>query len=437
VGQDRCGIRHEIHQAIKGAFMAQVYGTDNAETLNASDGVTEGDDFIFGYGGDDAMFAGGGDDLLKGGGGADTLVGGAGADTASYGDSSYGVLVSLQTGTASGGTAQGDTLSGIENVSGSTRADWLVGDGGSNVLTGLDDKDKLDGGAGGDSLYGDAGDDYLTGGTGADLLDGGAGSDTASYHESSAGVTVLLGNGTASGGSATGDSFASIENVNGSAYADTLWGDGAANTLTGGAGDDSLKGFGGADLLVGYGDNDTLFGGDGVDRLHGSDGDDVLNGGEGADELRGGVGTDTLSYSGSVAGVVINLGNGMADGGAATGDSYVEVENVEGSSHADSLFGDGLVNTLIGAAGNDFLFGGLNDDVFAFNAGFGHDTVLDFAPGGDDIQFSTAVFADFAQVMANATQVGSDVVITKDAGNTVTLDNVLLGSLAASDFIFV
>jgi Ca2+-binding RTX toxin-like protein len=417
--------------------MAQVYGTDNAETLNAADGVTEGDDYIFGYGGDDTILAGGGDDLVKGGGGADALVGGAGVDTASYGDSNYGVLVSLQTGTASGGTAQGDTLSGIENVSGSTRADWLVGDGGSNVLTGLDDKDKLDGGAGADSLHGDAGDDYLTGGTGADLLEGGAGSDTASYHDSSAGVAVSLGNGTASGGSATGDSLSGIENLNGSAFADTLWGDGAANTLTGGAGNDSLKGFGGDDLLVGYGDDDMLVGGDGADRLHGSDGNDLLNGGDGADDLRGGVGFDTLSYGASDAGVVINLGNGMADGGAATGDSYVDIENVDGSSHADSLFGDGLMNVLRGAGGDDFLFGGLNNDVFAFSSGFGHDTILDFAPGGDDIQFSTAVFASFAQVMANATQVGSDVVITKDAGNTITLDNVLLGSLTAGDFIFV
>jgi hypothetical protein len=36
--------------------MANVFGTDNSETLNAFDGVTNGADTIFGFGGNDTIF---------------------------------------------------------------------------------------------------------------------------------------------------------------------------------------------------------------------------------------------------------------------------------------------------------------------------------------------------------------------------------------------
>src|SRR3546814_8834206 len=66
---------------------------------------------------------GDGNDTLIGGSGADTLIGGAGSDTASYAGSSGGVTVDLAAGTGSGGDAQGDTLSGIENLTGSSQGD--------------------------------------------------------------------------------------------------------------------------------------------------------------------------------------------------------------------------------------------------------------------------------------------------------------------------
>jgi hypothetical protein len=52
-------------------------------------------------------------------GGADRLDGGTGVDTVIYGDSNVGVGVNLATGYGYGGTAEGDTLIGIENVLGS------------------------------------------------------------------------------------------------------------------------------------------------------------------------------------------------------------------------------------------------------------------------------------------------------------------------------
>ena len=72
-----------------------------------------------------------GNNILAGLGGADTLVGGAGIDTATYVASAAGVNVSLMTGLGSGGDAEGDTLSTIENLTGSNFDDTLEGNGGS------------------------------------------------------------------------------------------------------------------------------------------------------------------------------------------------------------------------------------------------------------------------------------------------------------------
>src|SRR6188768_1636796 len=126
--------------------MAQIEGTDNPETLNGADGVTNGADVILGFGGDDTILGLGGNDELKGGGGADQLDGGSGTDTANYSDSTSGVIVSLTTNLGFGGTAEGDTLTSIENLTGSAHGDFLAGNGGANVLTGLEETDVLQGG---------------------------------------------------------------------------------------------------------------------------------------------------------------------------------------------------------------------------------------------------------------------------------------------------
>src|SRR3546814_5612601 len=76
--------------------------------------------------GDDTLDGGNGNDTLTGGAGADALIGGSGTDTASYAGSANGVTVDLTTGTGLGGDAQGDTLSGIENLTGSNYDDTLT-----------------------------------------------------------------------------------------------------------------------------------------------------------------------------------------------------------------------------------------------------------------------------------------------------------------------
>lgn len=89
--------------------------------------------------------------------------------------------------------------------------------------------------------------------------------------------------------------------------------------------------------------------------------------------------------------------------------------------------------------GDDLLWGGDDDDTFIFSDGDGKDIFKDFTAGAteDEIDFSgVSSFASFADVQAASTQVGSDVVITIDANNSVTLEGVTLGNLTSDDFIF-
>ncbi|MGK9171338.1 M10 family metallopeptidase C-terminal domain-containing protein [Inquilinus limosus] len=99
-------------------------------------------------------------------------------------------------------------------------------------------------------MAGAGGDDTLRGGAGGDRLDGGAGIDTVTYTESGIGVVISLPAVQVSGGNAQGDVLIGIENLHGSAGADSLTGDGLANVLNGWAGKDQLTGGGGADRFT-------------------------------------------------------------------------------------------------------------------------------------------------------------------------------------------
>jgi Ca2+-binding RTX toxin-like protein len=151
-----------------------------------------GDDTLYGGDGDDELVGGANNDVLNGGIGADDLNGGSGIDRADYITSAYAVTVNLNTGVDEDDEAEGDTLTSIENVTGSTHSDLITGDTAANLLQGLSGHDVLTGGGGADTIEGGELDDILTGGEGADVLDGGSGTDLASYLVSTAGVTVDL-----------------------------------------------------------------------------------------------------------------------------------------------------------------------------------------------------------------------------------------------------
>jgi hypothetical protein len=151
-----------------------------------------GNDTLIGGGGNDSLIGGNDDDSLSGGANDDTLVGGAGNDHLD-GSSGTDDLVDYQTAagvtvdlSANATTVDGnggqDTLTGIENVRGSTLgADNITGDGSKNVLEGFGGDDLLAGGANDDTLVGGDDNDTLVGGAGADTLTGGLGNDLLDY----------------------------------------------------------------------------------------------------------------------------------------------------------------------------------------------------------------------------------------------------------------
>ena len=97
-------------------------------------------------------------------------------------------------------------------------------------------------------------------------------------------------------------------------------------------------------------------------------------------------------------------------------------------------------DTITASAANETLFGNGGSDTFVFGSSFGKQVIADFqttTSNHDVIQFNQDVFRDLAAVLDHAAQVGSDVVITADAHDTVTLHNVLLASLQHNDFHFV
>jgi Ca2+-binding RTX toxin-like protein len=113
-------------------------------------------------------------DRLTGNGGANILNGGTGTDTVSYVYrviGTTGVTVSLAVSTVQAtGSSGSDTLTSIENLTGSTFNDSLTGSTGANNLNGGAGDDLLSGGLGNDILIGGLGNDTLSGGGGGDII---------------------------------------------------------------------------------------------------------------------------------------------------------------------------------------------------------------------------------------------------------------------------
>ena len=383
----------------------------------------EGNDFIEGWDEDDILHGGAGDDtlegdhgndILDGGEGNDGMDGGPGTDTLDYSAVTAGVVVNLLasawtydgTNTIGGNTAYDgtggiDSLSNIENITGSAYGDYLSGsDSVGSVLSG---------GGGDDVIYGRAHADILIGGAGDDTIDGGDGIDTVDYSSAAAGVAVNLVNNIASDdGDGGTDTLINIENITGSAYADTLIGHFGDNIIDGGAGNDVIYGYYGNDTLYGGEGDDDLRGQDGIDTYYGGngndfilggvghtaygeDGDDVIRGYGGTGLFDGGDGTDKAwwrdyQHAGNI-GMTIDLVAGTATDGDGMIATLAGIENVTGSVYADVIHGDDTVNTIRGGSdafgltdGNDMIYGYGGDDLL--HGDNGDDTL--FGGEGDD-----------------------------------------------------
>ncbi|WP_460451295.1 Calx-beta domain-containing protein [Alsobacter sp. SYSU BS001988] len=79
-------------------------------------------------------------------------------------------------------------------------------------------------------------------------------------------------------------------------------------------------------------------------------------------------------------------------------------------------------------------------DSFVFNSTIGKTVISGFEPGSlpthDTLDFATSLFADANAVLAAATQVGNDVVISHGADESITLSGVLKSALVSADFMF-
>ena len=159
---------------------------------------------------------------------------------------------------------------------------------------------------------------------------------------------------------------------------DIICGNDRGNTIYGLAGDDTIYGGPG---------NDTLIGGDDRDVLKGEAGNDTLSGGQDNDTLDGGNGTDTADYSkeydantGGADGtdevgdaVVVNLAEGQATDTYGDDDTLISIENVIGTSKADTIIGDDGPNEIEGGGVADEDGSGLVDTL---NGGGGSDTIV-------------------------------------------------------------
>ena len=246
-------------------------------------------------------------------------------------------------------------------IIGTNGPDTIDGTSGPDVIMALGGNDQVDGKAGSDVICGGDGKDILVGGDGNDELYGGAGNDTASFEGAGGPINASLADGTAAGPGF--DVLSGIENLTGSAFDDTLMGNGKPNVIRGGAGSDWIDGRKGNDRLEGGDGNDLLLGGPGADLLLGGGGSDELYGEGGRDKLKGGIDRDLLV-------------------GGGGGDTLI------GGGGHDDLFGGGGPDTLKGGSGDDLLVGGAKSDHLLGGKGI---DLLEGGPGDDLLEGQGAI----------------------------------------------
>ena len=183
------------------------------------------------------------------------------------------------------------------------------------------------------------------------------------------------------------------------------------------------------------------------------------------DLINGGDGIDMVSYWTAVEGVTADMLDQSVNTGEAAGDTYVELENLNGSSHDDILRGDNANNgiwgaagddliegrggndtlnghlgmdTLDGGAGNDLLQGGSEADTFVFTEGA--DTVQSFENDLDLIQIDDALWGGGAISTAQlidryATVVNGNTVLDFGGGDRLTISGLGNPDLLLDDIV--
>ena len=362
----------------------------------------------------------------------------------------------------------GSAGTGNDVISGNDAINSLNGLLGNDVLYGAGSNDSLNGDAGDDELYGEDGSDSLIGGKGADALDGGIGFDSVSYSGSTAGVIVDLTLGKGQRGDAQGDTYVSIEAVEGSASDDEIIGNGEANRFFASWGNDTYDGRGGPDLYssvsanwsveiafgaraqqlasllkvtlptTAYGiavktsadqatlaagptydlilDVNNFQGGSRNDTIAGNDANNTIFASFGTDVLSGGDGFDYIVANGSN---VIDLQAGTLTGTATTATltgfeaayGSTAIDTLLGNADANRLEGRGDNDNLAGRGGNDHLLGGDGNDLMRGEAG---NDILEGGAGGDLLDGGQGI--DWASYLESDTEVQVDLLLGRGGG---------------------
>jgi len=422
------GITVDLSNSIGNQFVSTSQGSDRIQDIENVAGTAFAD-LITGNAQANRIIAGAGNDTVDGGQGDDTLDGGAGVDTLTFAGAAGGVTVDLSivgTPQALGGGLGSDAISGFENLfltsgddnaTGDAQANVLTGADGNDTLSGLGGSDTLIGGTGNDSLSGGDGDDVMVAGAGNDTFDGGLGNDAIDYGAASEGITLRMALTTAQLVSASEgtDVLIGIENVIGTGFNDAIFANSVANLLLGGTGNDRIYGGGGDDTMIGGGGVDdlnyffatggvtvnlglagtaqTVGGGQGTDTfiefenvLGSSAFDDDLTGNSAANLLEGYGGNDTLRGAGGNDTVQGGAGNDLLGGGNGN-------DVVRGDQGNDAIYGGGGNDTMIGGSEGDLIFGGGGEDTFVFelvsdSVLTNRDTLADFVTAVDHVDLS-------------------------------------------------
>jgi serralysin len=338
----------------------------------------------------------------------------------------------------------------IENATGGSGNDVLMGNDANNVLNGRGGSDYIDGRGGDDRIFYDATDRTVLGGQGRDTL--------------VVAESVIIDLGQFSSSQIAGKTVYGFENVDardssgpvvvyGSQYANVISGGSSADILLAGDGSDTVQGGGGADVIDG---------GAGRDMVHGGNGNDLITYDATDFTITGGAGNDTLKVSSA-----ITIDVGQFSTTQVIGQSVFGFEHVDASSatEAVSLTGSQYRNTLIGGSGDDTitgggaadaLTGGAGMDRFVFGAsaiGSGRATITDFAgdlidlsaidaiAGGADDAFTfigTARFSGVAGQLRIGNTASGQVVQGDLDGNGVLDFSILVSAaspLAMTDFV--
>ena len=370
---------------------------------------------------------GSGDDVLIGNSADNILDGGGGADAMAGGAGNDVYVVDNGGDTVTeGANAGADLVQASVTFVLTANVENLVLTGGAAIIGYGNALDNvLTGNGAANSLYGFDGDDTLDGGAGADAMFGGNGDDT--YFVDNAGdVTAEV---SALGGTDT--VFSSVDR-NLTAHIENL-------TLTGAA------------ALVGAGNSldNVIIGNSGANTLYGFAGDDYLDGGAGADTLFGGASGDDYYVVDDVGDITVEGVSGPA-GGVDTVESWIDrnlnanFENMILMGSAAIAYGNILDNSLIGNAGVNLLYG--FDGADTLDGGAGAD--LMFGGNGDDtyivddagdvtseVSASGGIDTVMSSVTRNLTAHLENLILTGDAaidGAGNSLNNVITGNAAAN-----